>query len=135
MACRMRAETLRALRAGWIDPSDCSRDPGALFRVAETDAPGFDVDPETVALARAAMAGWSTARHHLYHAAVKTAVHAVLLTAWRLRHPSATGSGSGQAEVPGLVKMPPLRPLPTELWWLVLRFIHRRYWRVAPGRG
>jgi hypothetical protein len=129
----MQAEALRAVRAGWVDPSDCSRDPGALFHVAETAAPGFDVDPDTVALARAAMAGWSTDRHHLYHAAVKTSVHAVLLTAWRLRNPS--GSGSGQVVVPGSVKMLPLRPLPTELWWLVLRFIHRRYWRVASGRA
>ena len=124
----MRAEALHAMRAGWIDPSDCSRDPGALFRVAEAGTEAFDVDPDTVALARAAMAGWSTDRHHLYHAAVKTVVHAVLLTACRLRHPG--GSGRDQVAVPGAASM--LRPLPTELWWLVLRFIHRRFWRPPP---
>jgi hypothetical protein len=67
--------------------------------------------PFTTKFVRAATSGWSTTRHWLHHAALREAVHTVLLLAERLRRQGAVG------------EVPP--HMPPELWLVFACFFLR----------
>ena len=66
----------------------------------------------TTKFIRAATSGWSTTRHWLHHAAVRTAVHTLVLLSERLRR-----LAQDDEEL-----------LPAELWLVVARFFCRSDW-------
>jgi hypothetical protein len=75
----------------------------------------------TTRFIRAATSGWSTTRHWLHHAAVRTAVHTLVLVSERRRR-LAKDADEGELL---------LLHMPAELWLLFAHFFRRSDWPVG----
>ena len=117
LSLRLHRDAMWLLRHGYADPDD---DPLSALRAAASPAGGWRDAPEncaaTMALAKAATSPWSTQRHWLFHAGVRSSIEVLMLCRLRL--------GRADAQLP---------KLPVEIWWLVASFLRRRFWPV-PGR-
>ena len=69
----------------------------------------------TINVVKMGTTGWLPSTHRFHHDGVRTAVHAVLLTADRLRRQPNEA----------------LAHMPIELWLLILGFCRRRFWSVS----
>ena len=117
-ACRLHPDLRRMLRTGAIDPLGCTF--AELRSVASAGGGTLWEDsqppcPATTELFKAAVSGWAPDRHFLFHAGVRSSVHAVLLVAERLQR---------RFEIPGDLF------LPIELWREICGFFLRSHWDV-----
>jgi ankyrin repeat protein len=84
----------------------------------------------TTKFIRAATSGWSTTRHWLHHAAVRSAAHTLVLVSERLRR-SAKDDPGGEGVELLLPHMP--AELASQLWLLFAHFLRRSDWPVLPA--
>ena len=129
-----------ALALGTIDPAGCTVADLSAVMASAADVLLVRLPascPLTIALAKAMCSGWSPARHFLHHAAVRDAVHTMLLVAERLRLRRGAQSGTRRSvqqlehvaasEGPVSIVLP---PLPSELLLAVCSFVLRSHFAV-----
>ena len=99
------------------------------------DAP--PVCKETTKLVVDATRGWHRTTHWLHHAKVRAAVFTVLVVAGRLKQRG--GAALVQAVAHGTLSeasaeppapTPPLVVIPAEMWFYLMRFFKRSWWKV-----
>jgi hypothetical protein len=142
--CRLHNTAVRAIKLGLVDPEQGGvREMVAARAAAASTAPWGAMDPEKEELAtlaharvclrtevavRAVTSGWSATRHWLHHTTIRTAVHAVLSIAERLRRQAAPPEeGWAEASQANPLLLP---QLPPELWFVIMRFFLRCDWPV-----
>ena len=135
--CRLHAEIRTALKLGRIDPADGTV--ANLVITASSPADGLwagslAVCPLTAVVVREAVRAWSPSRHLLFHPAVRTAVHTVLLAAERLRRRHTAVQALPSETRLLLAPLSTLPGLPSELWELLSSFLCRKDWPVLMHR-
>ena len=115
-----------------LESQAIDRDPPAAAASAASagppapSVPGLPVCEATARLVRAAVAGWSPARHWLHHHGLRAGVYTLLLVHERTRRPASPAPVDA-----------PLPYLPIELWLLVGRQLRRQDFArdppAAPG--
>lgn len=140
--CRLYKDAAFLLRRGKIDPDDPAttsvKDIMAAIAAANAkpaSLPWHDA-PQTCRatskLVADATRGWHRTTHWLHHKAVRDAVFAVLVVAWRLQQKAEASSDARapvDADTADESAQEPL--LPIEIWLFAMRFFKRSWWVVG----